>query len=169
MEAWVDIVAWVLAGLLMLAGVAGAVLPVLPGPLLILLGAVVFRLVHGPDAGFGLVGFVVLVLLALVSTLVDVLGSAAGAKWFGSTRWGVAGALVGGVVGIFFGLPGLVVGPLLGVLAFEMAFAKKELKDAGKSSVGTVVGATAGLAVKLGIALAMVAYFVADVLIIGRF
>ena len=71
----------------------------------------------------------------------------------------------GGIVGLFFGLPGLVIGPVLGVFLFEMLFAKKEVKDASSSTVGTVVGGVAGLVTRVLIALTMIAWYLADVFV----
>ena len=87
-----------------------------------------------------------------------------GAKWFGASRWGLIGVFVGGIVGFFFSLPGLILGPIIGGLAFELWFAKKEMKPAMKSTWGTIVGTGAGLVLRLAISLAMVAVFFVDAL-----
>ena len=84
---------------------------------------------------------------------------------FGSTKWGMIGAVVGGTVGIFFSLPGLILGPLIGVFAFEMIFGRKELKTATRvktatrSTWGSLLGGTVGLIAKVVIGVAMVIWF----------
>jgi uncharacterized protein YqgC (DUF456 family) len=89
--------------------------------------------------------------------------SAMGAKYFGSTKWGIWGALIGGIVGIFFVPIGIFLGPVIGALAAEMIIAKRQLKPAAKSTWGTVVGTMAGLVLKTILGLAMVGYFFIDV------
>jgi uncharacterized protein YqgC (DUF456 family) len=86
-----------------------------------------------------------------------------GAKYFGSTKWGIWGALLGGILGIFFVPIGIFLGPVIGALAAEMIIAKRQLKPAAKSTWGTVVGTMAGLVLKTILGLAMVGYFFIDV------
>ena len=86
----------------------------------------------------------------------------------GGTRWGAVGAIIGSLVGMFFLPFGLLVGPLTGAFIAEIAFAKKATKPAAISGVGSVVGTMAGMGFKIVIGLAMVAWFVADVFLIGK-
>ena len=170
MELTLEITAWTVGGLLMLVGFIGTMLPIIPGPLVILLGAGAYWAILRADSGIGLVGFIVLTLLTLAAAIVDFLSGALGAKWFGASKWGAFGALLGGIIGgIAFSIPGLIAGPVVGAIAFEIFFDKKKFKPAGKSGLGTIVGGAAGIAGKLAIAAAMVVYFFADVLFIDRF
>lgn len=165
-ESTADVAAWFVGISLMLAGVIGTAVPVLPGTFLILLGAVAFALIGGfAESGIGWVGFAVLALLFGLSVAVDMVSGALGAKWFGATRWGAIGAIVGGLIGLFFSIPGILIGPLVGAFAFEMFFAKKEWKPAGKSGMGTLIGGAAGLVLKLGIAALMITWFFLDVFV----
>jgi hypothetical protein len=97
---------------------------------------------------------------------VDFLSGAAGAKYFGATRWGALGGILGAVVGIFFGLIGMIAGPLIGVLAGEL-LGGKGLLPAGKSTWGTFLGGVAGAVVKLAVALVMVAVFLTSVFVMS--
>jgi uncharacterized protein YqgC (DUF456 family) len=154
---------WILIVLLMLVGLIGTVLPLIPGTTLILAGAVTHKLAYSEGANtisWWTVGG--LLVLAVVSYGVDLISGAVGAKYFGATRWGAIGGLLGAVVGIFFGLPGLIVGPLAGVLAGEL-IGGKQLVDAGKSTWGSLIGTTAGMVSKLFIGLMMIAWFALDV------
>ena len=160
---WGGFGVWTLTICLMIVGVIGAVLPFLPGPLLIFLAGVIHTLLR-PDAGMSWTGLTVLGLLLVVAYILDFASGAMGAKWFGASRWGIAGVFVGGIVGLFFSLPGLIIGPLAGGLAFELMFAKKEINAAVKSTWGTLLGTGAGLLLRLLISLAMVATFLVDVL-----
>ena len=154
---------WTLTTVLMVIGLAGAVLPFVPGPMVIFVGALVHTLLR-PQSGVSWWCIGILFVLMLVAYAFDFASGAVGAKWFGGSRWGMAGVIIGGLVGLFFGLIGLIIGPLVGGFAFEMLFAKMELKPAAKSTWGTVVGTGVGLAARLGVSIAMVAAFLIDAL-----
>lgn len=150
---------WTITILLMVVGVVGTLLPLLPGSTLILAGAVVYKLTIDANTDriswWTLGGLLVLVIITYV---IDFISGAVGAKYFGATRFGAIGGIIGAIVGLFFGLPGLFLGPLVGVLIGEI-IGGKELVSAGKSTWGTLLGTTAGMVAKLGIALVMVAWF----------
>lgn len=146
---------WFLTIFLMLVGLIGTVLPLIPGAILILIGAVVNHFAIG-SVGWGTL--VVLTLLAIAAQALDIVSGAAGAKWFGATRWGAVGGILGAIVGLFFGLPGLLIGPLLGAMTGELLGGKGFL-PAGKSGWGTFLGTTAGIVGKLAIAFIMIGWF----------
>jgi len=161
-------VVWSVTLLALIVGLVGTVLPMLPGPMLILAAALWHTLamrywLHAPDPGIGWPGLVILGLFVGAAIALETLSSAMGAKYFGSTKWGIWGAVIGGLVGLFFGPVGLLLGPLLGALGAEMIIAKRELKPAAKSTWGTLVGTAAGLLLKAALGLAMVGYFFLDV------
>lgn len=158
---------WLVTVLLMVIGLVGCVVPVLPGHLVILVGAVGYRLMVGPEAGIGWWGFGILVALMAISQVFEIISGSLGAKWFGGSKWGAVGALVGGIVGIFFLPIGLLVGPLVGAFGFEKLFAKKDTKDSVTSGVGSVVGTVAGMGFKIVVGVLMIAWFLADVFWIG--
>lgn len=154
---------WTLTGCLLLAGIIGSVVPLLPGPVLIFAAGVVHTLLL-PAAGMSWQGFVVLALLLVLAYVVDFMSGAMGARWFGASKWGIAGVFVGGVVGLFFAPLGFILGPLIGALSFEIFFAKKRLQPAVKSTWGTLLGTGVGLVLRLMVALAMVATVLIDAL-----
>lgn len=156
---------WIVTVLLMVIGLVGCVLPVLPGHVVILAGAVVYRLMVGADAGIGWWGFGILVVLMAVSQTFEIMSGSLGAKWFGGSRWGAAGALVGGIAGLFFMPFGLILGPLAGAFGFEMLFAKKKTKESAVSGMGSVVGTVAGMGFKIAVGMLMVICFFVDVLV----
>ncbi len=159
--------AWFVTACLLLSGMVGCVLPVLPGHLIILIAAIAHRLMLGADSGLRWWSFVVLVLLLAISQAFEILSGAAGAKWFGGTRWGAAGALVGSIAGLFFLPFGLLLGPLIGAFAGEIAFAKKQTRHAAISGVGSVVGTLAGMGFNIVIGILMIGWFLLDVFLIG--
>jgi uncharacterized protein YqgC (DUF456 family) len=121
--------AWAVMLSLVVVGLIGCVIPALPGHVFILLAAVAFRLILGPDSGVEWWTFAVLIGLLAASQAFEFLSGAVGTKWFGGSRWGGAGALLGGIVGMFFMPFGLLLGPLIGTFVFEMLFAKKFAKS----------------------------------------
>lgn len=149
---------WIFTLGLMLVGLAGVFLPLLPGPVIILAAAVIHRLALGVEQSVGWPTLLALTLLMLLSLVVDLVSGSIGAKWFGATRWGALGGIVGGVIGIFFGIPGIFLGPVIGVLLGEL-LGGKGILPAGKSTWGTVIGTAAGMIVKLVIAVAMIGWF----------
>jgi uncharacterized protein YqgC (DUF456 family) len=161
-------VAWLVTVSLLLAGLAGCFLPVLPGHLILFMAAVAHRLMLGKDgSGLEWWSFLILGLLMAASQTLELLSGAAGAKWFGGSRWGALGALIGGLAGMFFMPFGLLVGPLLGAVIGEIAFARRHPRPAMVSGVGSVVGTLAGMAIKLAIGVVMIVWFFADVFLVG--
>ena len=159
-----DILWWCLTVALMLAGLIGTIVPMLPGATLIFAGAVLNRLALGPEQSVGWATLAVLMGLMLLSYLVDFLSGTLGARYFGATRWGILGGILGAIVGLFFGIPGLILGPLVGVLLGELAAGQK-LLPATKSTWGTLIGAAAGMVAKLVIAVGMVVWFVVALMV----
>jgi uncharacterized protein YqgC (DUF456 family) len=119
------------------------------------------------DSGLRWWSFLVLAVLMAVSQVFEMVSGAAGSRWFGGSRWGAVGALIGTLVGMFFLPVGLVLGPLAGAVVFEMAFARKETSPAVISGVGSVVGTLTGLVVKAVVGLLMILWFFLDVFVIG--
>ncbi|MFT4177643.1 MAG: DUF456 domain-containing protein [Luteolibacter sp.] len=171
-ETWQHVgtgVAWLVTICLLIAGLVGCILPVLPGHLILLIAVVAHRLMLGYEgSGIAWWSFVILLALMAISQTFEVLSGAAGAKWFGGTKWGAWGALVGSLVGMFFLPFGLLLGPLVGAMVFELAFAKQRAKPAVTSGVGSVVGTLAGMGFKLVIGLLMIVWFFLDVFLVGK-
>ena len=159
---------WVVTICLLLAGAIGCVLPMLPGHLIILIATIGHRLMLGEAAGLRWWSFVILIALMAISQTFEILSGAAGSKWFGGTRWGAAGALLGTVVGLFFLPFGLLLGPLIGAFVGEIAFARKHPHHAAISGVGSVVGTLAGMAIKMVVGAVMISWFFLDVFLIEK-
>lgn len=160
--------AWAVTIGLLVLGFLGCLIPILPGHLILLFAAIAHRLMLGREAsGMEWWTFVVLGVLMVLSQIFEFAAGAAGVRWFGGTRWGACGAVVGGLVGMFFFPLGLILGPLVGAFAFEKFFAKQEFKPAASSGVGSVLGTVAGMGIRLVIGVAMLAWFVVDCFWIG--
>ncbi|HVH18680.1 MAG TPA: DUF456 domain-containing protein [Myxococcota bacterium] len=149
----------VLAGLLVAVGLVGTVLPAIPGVPLIFLGLFVAAWAEGFQH-VGTATITVLGVMALVAYGVDLAAGALGAKKFGASRLAVVGAMVGAVVGLFMGIPGVLVGPFVGAAAGEFV-ARRDLLQAGRAGFGTWLGLVVGAAVKIAISFSMVAVFLA--------
>lgn len=157
-----SVLAWLLTAALVVLGVAGSVLPGLPGAPLILAAALLNRLLlPGHVSGWTLL---VLALLSLLTFAADLALGALGGRAFGGTRWSWFGAPVGALLGLPLGLFGLLVGAVLGAAAFEMLGAKRAAPEALKAGLGAGLGVLAGTAGRLAIALAMAVWLVADLL-----
>ena len=157
------IAVWSLTGSLLLLGLIGSVVPLLPGPFLIFIAGILHTILR-EESAMSWQGIVILSLWLVLAYVVDFFSGALGARWFGASRWGIAGVVVGGIVGLFFAPVGFILGPLIGALAFEIFFAKKRLQPAVKSTWGTLLGTGVGLVVRLLISLAMVATVLIDTL-----
>jgi uncharacterized protein YqgC (DUF456 family) len=150
---------WLLATVMVLAGLLGLLLPALPGPPLLFAGL----LVAAWAEDFAYVGVGTLTLLAVLALLtyaVDFVATALGAKRFGASRRAVVGAALGALVGLFFGLPGVLVGPFIGAVIGELT-AQRGLGEAGRAGVGATIGLILGAVGKLVIALSMLGVFAA--------
>jgi uncharacterized protein YqgC (DUF456 family) len=151
--------AWVVAVVLIGAGVAGTILPALPGVPLIFAGVLLaawiddFQRISGWAVG-------VLAVLTVVGVAVDYVTAALFAKRAGASKYGVLGAALGTVAGIFTGLWGLLFMPLVGAAAGEY-LAHRDALHAGKVGVATWFGLLVATAVKLAIAFTMIGVFLA--------
>ncbi len=143
----------------MVIGLAGTILPVLPGTILIFLGALLFVLFFGFEKVS--VGIIIAIgVIVLLSILFDFLAGSIGARKFGASKAGVIGAILGAIVGLFVGnIFGLILGPLIGAVLGEVILGKN-LKVAGKAGVGTLVGFLGGAIMKFVFGLLMILLFV---------
>jgi len=145
---------WIVGILLVAVGLAGIVLPAIPGVPLVYLGVVAVAWADGFEKiggwTLGVCG-----VLALLGVAVDYLAGALGAKKFGATKWGIVGAIVGIVPGLFFGLPGMILGPAIGAVAFEY-WKNPDFKAASKAGAGVMIGFAIGIVAKCAIAFAIV-------------
>ena len=154
---------YLLAGLLILAGIAGTILPALPGVPLVFAG----MLLAAWADGFQHVPvwvMVVLGVLTLASIGIDVFATSLGAKRVGATKLAVFGAALGTFAGLFLGPLGLILGPFVGAVAGEL-MTGRDWKNASRVGFGTWLGLAIGTALKVALLFAMLGIFVAAVLI----
>jgi uncharacterized protein len=154
----VELFWWLLTVALFAVGLIGTVLPVLPGTTIILAAVIIHRVMVGPEKSIGWQTIAILALLTLATYALDFLSGYFGAKYFGATRWGMFGAILGALAGIFFGIAGLFIGPVIGAILGEF-IAGKRMIDAGRAGWGSLLGNLGGMIGKLVIALAMITIF----------
>jgi uncharacterized protein YqgC (DUF456 family) len=159
---WAQLLGFGLALLVMLVGLVGCVVPALPGPPLILAAAVAHRLYFGAQ-GVGNWALAFLVGLTLFSLLLDYLATLYGAKKMGATWRGMLGAALGVIVGLFFGLPGVIMGPFLGATALELT-AGRQLRESAQAGLGAMLGLVGGAFGKLICGAIMFGLFAVNVL-----
>ena len=146
-----------LAIVLMIAGIAGCLLPVLPGPPLSYLGLVVLHFTKFADISRNL--FIILAIVAIVVTVIDYVVPIWGTRRFGGSKYGMRGATVGLIIGLFLGPFGIIIGPFIGAVVGELLF-KDDIKYALKAGFGSLLGFLTGVGLKLAASLLITFYFV---------
>ncbi|MDN3514620.1 MAG: DUF456 domain-containing protein [Candidatus Brocadia sp.] len=154
-----EIVLFAISLVIMIVGMAGIVIPIIPSIPLVWLGAFLYAVF----THFEKVTWMVLLIFALLtifSIVLENLGNVYGAKRFGATKWGILGSVVGTGVGFYMGGPlGLILGPVAGTVIFEI-IGGKGYKGALKSGLGNFVGFLGGSLVKLLIGISMISLFI---------
>ena len=154
---------WIASVALIVVGLAGTVLPALPGTLLILAGIVLGAWIDDFNrVGWGTL--TVVIILAAMAWTLDYAAGLLGAKKAGASRYAIVGAALGTVTGIFMGLIGVLFMPLVGAAVGEY-IARKDHRNAMKVGVATWLGIMAGLIAKVVIAFMMIGIFIAALLI----
>jgi uncharacterized protein YqgC (DUF456 family) len=147
----------VLAVVLVCAGIAGSVLPALPGVSLVFAGLLLAAWA-GDFQQVGWVPLVVLGLLTAISFVIDFVATAAGAKRVGATKLAVVGAAIGTLGGLLLGLPGLILGPFVGAVAGEM-ISHGKVEQATRAGLATWMGLIFGTLAKLALVFTMLGVF----------
>ncbi|MBL8482057.1 MAG: DUF456 family protein [Rhodocyclaceae bacterium] len=154
-----DPLLWTLAILLMVVGLAGVVVPVLPGTPFVFFGMLIAAWLDQFQrvGAFTLTVAGVFMVLAIAT---DFAAAALGAKRVGASPVAITGAGVGTFVGIFFGIPGLLLGPFVGAVAGEL-IARRDARRAAQVGLATWLALALAVAVKLALTFAMIGLFAA--------
>jgi hypothetical protein len=152
-----SLILWIIGAILTFTGLAGLLLPLVPGAPLLFLG-----LLFGAWAeNFRYIRVWTLLILAGMTALTYVVEFAAsilGVKKYGGSKRAMVGAALGGIVGIFLGIPGILLGPFVGAVIGELSL-QRSLDEASRAGFGTIVGLAIGVAGKLAIGIAMIGLF----------
>jgi len=146
---------------LILVGVAGVVLPALPGVPLVFAG----MLLAAWADHFTLIPVWVIVVLAVLTAFalaIDIVATMLGAKRVGASRLAIVGAALGTIVGLFFSIPGLLLGPFIGALAGEWLHGR-DMQHATRVGIGTWTGMIIGAVFKLMLTCVMLGVFVLSI------
>ena len=148
-----DILLIILGSLCLLIGLAGCILPALPGPPLAYAGMLLLHFTERTQ--FTTVELIVWLVLVIIVQILDYFVPLLGAKYSGGSRWGERGCLAGTLVGLFFMPWGIILGPFLGAVIGEL-LGGRETKDALRSGLGSLLGFLLGTFVKC----ALCGYFI---------
>ena len=154
-----DYVLLILGIILMLIGIIGCLVPVLPGPPLSFLGLISLHASRFGD--FSPTVLIVMAAITIVVSILDYIVPIWGTKRFGGTKYGTRGATVGLIIGLFLGPVGIIVGPLMGAIVGELIF-KDDLAYALKAGFGSLLGFLTGIGLKLAASFIMTFYFVKE-------
>jgi uncharacterized protein YqgC (DUF456 family) len=149
---------WALAVVFVLVGLAGIVMPALPGTVLVFAGLWLAAWADG-YARVSVTTVVVLGLIAAATHGVDFVATALGVKRVGASKRAIIGATLGTLLGIVFGLPGVIVGPFAGAVIGELS-ARRDLAQAGRVGVAAWIGFLVGTVVKVALVFLMIGVFV---------
>lgn len=148
----------------MLVGIAGSILPVLPGTPISWLGLVVLYL--APSLAFDWTFIIITGIVAIGIYIMDYIIPALGTKRFGGSRAGAWGTTIGLVIGIFAPIPfGIIIGPFVGALVGELAFNKTEGPQAFKAAIGSFLGFLASTFIKFFATVVYLAIFMYKVIV----
>jgi uncharacterized protein len=147
----------ILAAILVLIGIAGTILPALPGLPLVFAG---LALAAWADQFQHVSGWTLLILglITVLAMALDFISGLFGTKVAGASKWAMIGAGVGTLVGIFFGLPGLLLGPFIGAMGAELIY-RENLGEATKAGLGAWLGLVMGAAAKMAALFTMLGVF----------
>lgn len=149
---------YVIAGILIVAGLIAAILPNLPG-IPVMFGGMLLAAWAGHFDKIPMWVIVFLGVLAAFSIAFDFFAGTYGAKKYGASKAAVWGAFIGTLVGIFFGIPGIILGPFIGAVVGQLASGSR-VEHAARVGVGTWIGLVIGTAIKLAVAFMMLGIFV---------
>jgi uncharacterized protein YqgC (DUF456 family) len=150
-------------GVLMILGIIGCVLPVIPGPPLSFVGLLLLHFSNYAEFSFEFL--LVMGAIAVIVTIMDYIVPVWGTKKFGGSKWGMWGAAIGLVLGLIFFPPlGIIIGPFAGAVIGE-ALTGKDAANSFKAGLGSLLGLMIGIGLKLAASVAMTYYFIKELVV----
>ena len=141
-----DLFLLILSAILIISGIIGSFIPIIPGPLTSWFGLFSLNLISTVeiDKTLLIITFIIALIIFVLDSLIPIYGS----KYFGGTKYGILGASIGLLIGIITPIPfGIIIGPILGALIGELLF-NNDLKKSIKSSIGVLIGFLASTFIK---------------------
>lgn len=161
-----EIAIWICVILLMLVGLVGSVVPLLPGTTLILIATLLQKWLLPDTITWMAVGWIIAIWG--LSVLADLGCTMLGTKLLGGGKWGMAGASGGALAGMFFSLPVLLLGTIFGAFVAEKWVAKRTGKEALKAGAGAAMGFILSSVAKLACAVVMIGLYAVAVISVAR-
>ena len=146
-----DLLLIIISAVLIISGIIGSFMPILPGPLTSWFGLFILNLISSVeiDSALLIITFIIAITIFILDSLIPIYGS----KYFGATKYGIIGASIGLVIGIITPIPfGILIGPILGALIGELLF-NNDLRKSIKSSIGVLIGFVASSLIKFVISI----------------
>ena len=159
----IDIILVILGCLLLVVGLVGCVLPVIPGPPLSYVALLLLQATR--FGGFSVQFLLITAGITVVVTVIDYLLPMWGTKKWGGSRAGVVGSLIGLLVGLLFLPVGIIVGPFAGAVVGEM-LSGRDTNAALRSGVGSFIGFLLGTGMKLAVGIAFTFYFIRELVVV---
>lgn len=158
-----DYILLILSTLLVLAGIAGSFLPVVPGPPLGWLGLLCFYAIDSVTFNYWLLG--ITLAITLLISILDYIIPAQGTKRFGGSRYGVWGTNIGLLIGLIAPIPlGFIIGPFVGALLGELLFDYRNLKRAFKAATGSFIGFLASTFIKFVVSVSFLGILIQQII-----
>ena len=149
----------IVAGILMILGLIGCIIPVMPGPPLSFIGLLMLAIAQHFAAPLTSNIVLIMAVLMVAVTVIDYIVPVAGAKRYGASKWGIWGAILGMIIGLLFFPPlGIIIGAFLGAVAIELLIGKSA-KQALRAGWGTFLGSLLGTILKLAVSFTMTYYY----------
>ena len=149
----------VIGSILMLLGLAGSILPFLPGPPLSFIGLFLLALLRHFSPPLTPTLVIVLAIVTIIAIVMDYIIPLMGAKRYGASKWGVWGSVLGMAIGIFWSPFAMLVGAFIGAVVAEWLIGKKK-GEALRAGWGVVMGTLFATIMRLGVSGVMTYYFV---------
>jgi uncharacterized protein YqgC (DUF456 family) len=149
----------IISSLLMLIGLAGVIIPVIPGVPLVWLGLFIYAIGTG-FTSISITAVVIFFILMVITLALDFVVPMLGIKKYKASHWALLGSFLGFIIGItVFGFWGIILGPIVGAFVAEL-IAKGELKRGAQAALGALLGSVVGTLLKLTISMVMIGYFI---------
>jgi uncharacterized protein YqgC (DUF456 family) len=149
----------VISSILMLLGLAGSILPILPGPPLSFIGLFLLALLKHFSPPLTPTLVIILAIVTILVIVMDYIIPLLGAKKYGASKWGVWGSVLGMAIGIFWSPFAMLLGAFIGAVVVEWLVGKKK-GEALRAGWGVVMGTLFATILRLGVAGMMTYYFV---------
>lgn len=156
-----DIILLSIGIILMVIGLLGCLVPILPGPPLSYAG--ILFLQFSRFGNFSRLTLIILAGITITVTILDYVVPVWGTKKFGGSKYGIRGVTVGLIIGFFLGPVGIILGPLIGAFVGEMIF-KDDVSYAFRAGIGSLFGFLTGVGLKLAASFVMTFYFIRELI-----